>query len=37
KSVAAEVVRLIQSPNEAIGDSLGLNKPNTDGDKPAWY
>ncbi|AWZ43823.1 NAD(P)H-binding protein [Latilactobacillus sakei] len=37
KSVAAEVVRLIQNPTEAVGDSLGLNKPNTDGDKPEWY
>lgn len=37
KSVAAEVVRLIQNPIEAVGDSLGLNKPNTDGDKPEWY
>lgn len=37
KSVAAEVVRLIQKPTEAVGDSLGLNKPNTDGDKPEWY
>ena len=37
KSVAAEVVRLIQNPTEAVGDSLGLNKPNTDGGKPEWY
>lgn len=37
KSVAAEVVRLIQNPTEAVDDSLGLNKPNTDGDKPEWY
>ena len=37
KSVAAEVARLIQNPTEAVGDSLGLNKPNTDGDKPEWY
>ena len=37
KSVAAEVVRLVQNPTEAVGDSLGLNKPNTDGDKPEWY
>lgn len=37
KSVAAEVVRLIQNPTEAVGDSLGLNKPNTDGDKLEWY
>ncbi|XEO94483.1 NAD(P)H-binding protein [Latilactobacillus sakei] len=37
KSVAAEVVRLIQNPTEAVGDSLGLNKPNTEGGKPEWY
>jgi len=36
KSIAAEVVRLIQSPTDSIGDSLGINKPNTDGDRPEW-
>jgi len=36
KSIAAEVVHLIQSPTEGLRDSLGINKPNTDGDKPAW-
>ena len=37
KSVAALVVHLVQSPDEALKASLGINKPNTDGPKPAWY
>lgn len=37
KSVAAFVVKLTQNPNTEIKHSVGLNKPNTDGDKPAWY
>lgn len=37
KSVAALVVDLVQHPDKAMRDSLGVNKPNTDADKPAWY
>ncbi|MFC6181784.1 SDR family oxidoreductase [Lactiplantibacillus daowaiensis] len=37
KSIAALVVKLATHPTEAVRDSLGVNKPNTDGDKPAWY
>lgn len=37
KSVAAFVVQLTQNPNTEIKHSVGLNKPNTDGDKPEWY
>lgn len=36
-SVAALVADLIRQPEKAIGKSLGVNKPNTDGDKPSWY
>ena len=37
KSIAALVVKLAQDPTSGIRSSLGVNKPNTDGDKPAWY
>lgn len=37
QSVATYIVHLINHPNEQIRHSVGLNKPNTDGDKPAWY
>ncbi|GMA47584.1 SDR family oxidoreductase [Tetragenococcus muriaticus] len=37
KSVAALVVQLILHPEQEIGESLGVNKPNTDGDKPAFF
>ncbi|GAF41193.1 saccharopine dehydrogenase related protein [Agrilactobacillus composti DSM 18527 = JCM 14202] len=37
KSVANFVVHLIQEPNLEVKHSVGVNKPNTDGDKPAWY
>jgi len=37
KSVADLVARLVQEPSREIGSSLGVNKPGTDGDKPAWY
>ncbi|WP_225047671.1 NAD(P)H-binding protein [Lacticaseibacillus kribbianus] len=36
QSVADFVVRLIKDPTLYPNDSIGLNKPNTDGDKPAW-
>lgn len=36
-SVAALVVKLIQHPTEAVRHSLGVNQPNTDGDKPSFY
>lgn len=36
-SVADLVTKIILDPKEYIGTSLGVNKPNTDGDKPAWY
>lgn len=37
KSVADLVVKLAQDPSRDIRASLGINKPGTDGDKPAWY
>lgn len=36
KSVAALAVDIIQNPNKHVRESLGVNKPNTDGDKPSW-
>ncbi|MEE6726008.1 NAD(P)H-binding protein [Pediococcus acidilactici] len=36
KSIAHVVVDLIQN-NTEIKHSVGVNKPNTDGDKPSWY
>ncbi|RAJ80213.1 uncharacterized protein YbjT (DUF2867 family) [Chitinophaga dinghuensis] len=37
KSVAAFIADLIEHPKKEIGKSVGINKPNTDGDKPAFY
>lgn len=37
KSIGVLVSRLVQEPTKHIKESLGVNKPNTDGDKPAWY
>ncbi len=37
KSIGKVVADLVQKPEEYIGESLGVNKPNTDGDKPEWY
>lgn len=36
KSIADFVIKLINDPKSRIGESVGLDKPNTDGDKPAW-
>ncbi|MFC6290106.1 SDR family oxidoreductase [Levilactobacillus angrenensis] len=36
KSIAALVAKLVADPTQAIHESLGVNKPNTDGDKPEW-
>ncbi|MUH58806.1 NAD(P)H-binding protein [Bifidobacterium canis] len=36
KSVAAEVVKLLLNPADEVHESIGLDKPGTDGDKPAW-
>lgn len=37
KSVADLVVKLIENPELKSRTSLGVNKPNTDGDKPSFY
>ncbi|MBT9433408.1 NAD(P)H-binding protein [Candidatus Sodalis endolongispinus] len=37
KSVADLVVKLARDPKRHVYDSLGVNKPGTDGDKPSWY
>lgn len=37
KSIAALVVKLAETPGLEIRHSIGINKPNTDGDKPAFY
>lgn len=37
KSVADLVVKLIKHPKSDNNSNLGVNKPNTDGDKPAFY
>lgn len=37
KSVAALVVRCIADPKHFSRKNLGVNKPNTDGDKPSFY
>lgn len=37
KSVADLVVKLIDHPDQMIGDSLGISKPNTAGPAPRWY
>lgn len=36
KSVAALIVKIIDSPEISVRSSLGVDKPNTDGDKPAF-
>ncbi|WP_461215977.1 SDR family oxidoreductase [Lacticaseibacillus sp. GG6-2] len=37
KSVADLVTKLINDPKKYVQDSLGVNQPNTDGDKPSFY
>ena len=37
KSVASYINDLVENPSQDIRGNVGLNKPNTDGDKPAWY
>jgi len=36
KSIADFVMKIIADPTQYVRSSVGLNKPNTDGDKPAW-
>ncbi|WP_268912338.1 SDR family oxidoreductase [Lentilactobacillus sp. SPB1-3] len=37
KSIADVVVKLIQDPSKEVRHSIGVNQPNTDGDKPSFY
>jgi uncharacterized protein YbjT (DUF2867 family) len=37
KSIAAAVVKLAETPDWGIRHSWGISKPNTEGDKPAFY
>lgn len=37
KSIAALVLDLIQHPDHEVRASIGVNQPNTDGDKPKMY
>ncbi|KRK80897.1 SDR family oxidoreductase [Companilactobacillus nodensis] len=37
KSVAQLVVDITQAPDKFNRESVGVDKPGTDGDKPAWY
>lgn len=36
RSVAALVVDLIENPEKQVGANIGINRPGTDGDKPAF-
>ncbi|KXN76769.1 SDR family oxidoreductase [Lactobacillus johnsonii] len=36
-SVADYIVNIIENPAEDLKSNVGLDKPGTDGDKPAWY
>lgn len=37
KSIADVVVKLTQKPDQEVRESIGVNQPNTDGDKPSFY
>lgn len=37
KSIADLVVKLINDPQKHIRESLGVNQPHTDGDRPSFY
>ncbi|RMC23863.1 MULTISPECIES: SDR family oxidoreductase [unclassified Lactobacillus] len=37
KSIASLITDLVLNPSKHVNESLGVNKPNTDGDKPSWY
>lgn len=37
KSIADLIVHIINAPETEVGHSLGVNQPNTDGDKPSFY
>ncbi|WP_210126083.1 SDR family oxidoreductase [Staphylococcus sp. GDY8P85P] len=37
RSVASLAVRIAKNPKLYSKENIGVNKPNTDGDKPAWF
>lgn len=37
RSVASIAVRIAKNPELYSKENIGVNKPNTDGDKPAWF
>ncbi len=37
KSIADLVTKIIAKPDQYVHDSLGVNQPGTDGDKPSFY
>lgn len=37
RSVASLAVRIAKNPELYSKENIGVNKPNTDGDKPAWF
>ncbi|QBO35679.1 NAD-dependent dehydratase [Periweissella cryptocerci] len=36
EAVAMLVADLVNHPEQELGESIGVNKPNTDGDRPMW-
>lgn len=36
-SVASFITTLINNPQKHVRESVGINRPQTDGDKPAWF
>ncbi|WP_127850193.1 SDR family oxidoreductase [Lacticaseibacillus hulanensis] len=37
KSIADLVTKIVAKPDQYVGESLGVNQPGTDGDKPSFY
>ncbi|MCH4385273.1 SDR family oxidoreductase [Staphylococcus haemolyticus] len=37
RSIASLAVRITKNPELYSKENIGVNKPNTDGDKPAWF
>ncbi|MCE5049174.1 SDR family oxidoreductase [Staphylococcus haemolyticus] len=37
RSIASLAVRIAKNPELYSKENIGINKPNTDGDKPAWF
>lgn len=37
KSIGSIVTKIMKNDSLYVKENIGVNKPNTDGDKPAWY